>query len=350
MSHGNGHAPGVRSSASGEVRKARPNILIIHDGEREQRLKGGPSCPANSEGSSPRSPSGFSSLGEQSSHHTETTTLAEVACHRSSLGSSSPGGGGHPTGDGSAKGAAERTEVVMTNGNCLLPGPRRDPSVSGSRGNARDSVGIAGQAVVYRRSASAGASPEESGLATAPSLVSGTTPRGTANGGDERSDQPRGKRQGGAVNGRLKSRGVPPGAEENVRLGGQRSAASEGNVSQGRLVEGEEAARVTGSSSFHGFTKRKSAKTPSHYTAAAQRKEYVCASYNPRRNSYAAAIANPAWVDVPPVRRHSDEPRHVTNASSSQLYVKNARTRHYSCEGADNPAYEAADDNGSVRM
>lgn len=265
-----------------------------------------------------------------------------MACHHSSL-SSSPGGD-LTGGDGGVKGvaAADGDSEVITNGGCLLPATAGNCRNSNSKDSA---VSFAEEdVVVYRRRSGSGpdADPDRD---PAREASSNQTRAGAANvAGESARDPSRGdRRQSGAANGRL----VKSAAHG-------RNAASEGNVSRrGRRAAEAEASRVSGSSSFHGFTKNKNAKASSHYATAAtpQRKEYVCASYNPRRNSYAAAIANPSWVELPPVRRHSDEPLHPpTNGSgSSHTYVKNVRMRH-GCEGADNPAYEAMDDYGVVKM
>lgn len=278
-----------------------------------------------------------------------------MACHHSSL-SSSPGGD-LTGGDGGVKGvaAAEGDSEVITNGGCLLPVGQRQEVPGGadagnrSNSNSKDSaVSFAAEdVVVYRKRSRSGPGPDPD---PAREAGSNQTRAASANvAGESARDPSRGdRRQSGAANSRL----VKSAAHG-------RNAASEGNVShRGKRAAEAEASCVSGSSSFHGFTKNKNAKAPSHYATAAtpQRKEYVCASYNPRRNSYAAAIANPAWIELPPVRRHSDEPLHPstngsTNGSGSShtVYVKNVRMRH-SCEGADNPAYEAMDDYGAVKM
>ncbi|KAK7103317.1 hypothetical protein V1264_018243 [Littorina saxatilis] len=337
---GNGHAPGGRAN-----KKPRPNILIIHDGEREDRIKGG-TTGFNSSGSSPRPPgSGISSPGEQNSRHTETTTLAEVACHHSSL-SSSPGVAGE---------LGERVEAeVMINGHHLPPGQANAKHHNAHSSSKRRSVDIEGKAVSYRRTSSSSAcSPTESGIVTT-FPVSDCARDGTHDSiTDLHRDGSRDKKSrrngsGGTVNGRIKSHG----RDEIYHAG---HAASDGNISHKKNIRSDTSPHVSGSSSFHGFTKgRNATKTSSstHYAVelAERRKEYVCARYNPRRNSYAAAIANPDWVDLPPLRRHSDDPRQVRfHSSTSQIYQKhgdNMRMRHHSSEGADNPAYEAAEDIG----
>nr|KAG5687811.1 hypothetical protein BaRGS_005441 [Batillaria attramentaria] len=141
-----------------------------------------------------------------------------------------------------------------------------------------------------------------------------------------------------------------PDIPQRWRMGviAENGSACNSVVRNGRVHDVHERSRetefgVSSSSSFHGFSKHNNDSQVGSYPP---RKEYVCAKYNPRRNSYAAAIANPSWIELPPLRRHSDDSHHVASCSRAQNCVKNPRVRERgrSQDGADNPAFDSADD------
>lgn len=105
---------------------------------------------------------------------------------------------------------------------------------------------------------------------------------------------------------------------------------------------------VSASRSFHGFTKHLNG---SNSASGDSQSRYVCANYNPRRNSYAAAIAaNPSWIEMPPLKGHSHEAHYLSNClpRKAQTSHNHVSAPGHIQEGADNPAYEGADD--TVRL
>ncbi|XP_076442401.1 uncharacterized protein LOC143281211 [Babylonia areolata] len=329
----NGHAPGQQEAAcpegeEGGGRRGRPNILIVHDGEREKRVKRGSGW--SNMASSPRPlPSALSSPEEVNSGHTESTTVAEVACHPGSL-TTSPG---DDDDDDDSEGAEGGLEAVV-NGRCSMPGRVGDPE--GVEGRGETGVDIQGSVITYRRSSLTPCDP--GGIVTTfPSRSSrdGETGKQVGRSGKERDEtrkQVEHSGRSGSVEGRPESTG--PSYSDTSRYNMNFVAEADVISGGGRRTERRQSPPV------HQFAKHRKV-SPRH---AAYGAELACARYNPRRNSYAAAIASdPDWLDRAAVRRHSDEVR-PRSASTSRLARDELRMRSQCRDGADNPAYNAADD------
>ncbi|KAL8576157.1 hypothetical protein ACOMHN_027812 [Nucella lapillus] len=314
----NGHAPRAKKSSVDEGRRGRPNILIVHDDQREERVKKGISL--SNSASSPRFPSGVSSPEDQTSRRTDSTTVAEVACHHSSR-TTSPG-------EDDTEGL-ECGMDALYNGRCSLPGRINDgDDFYDCELNTR--MDISREVIEYRRSSLVNSDPNcaVTSFSSYPCHAGDGTKRGK--------DSGTGNREQGGRKGKdsPRRRDVSPSSLKYV-------------ADHDIVCDLKETERVKNpvrdkTSPSRPFTKKK--KGSSHHVAAHGAAEVVCVAYNPRRNSYAAAIASdPDWLDRTTVRRHSDEPRHPA-ASSSHVIRDNVRVRSECRQGADNPAYNAADD------